>query len=147
MRRLWAAAKIHGLLIVALGALLLLMAQNAQASSTEAQSINLSYRTNLGESPLLPSSGVTCTLVTTQTTSDTGNHSFVTAPTLSNANNLTLVPPTNVPPGTSVDVQAYDAYYQVNAQAGYHISFDAIPENEAAGNYNLGIDASMRASL
>jgi hypothetical protein len=142
MRRLWAAAKIYGLLIVALGALLLLMAQNAQASSTEAQSINLSYhRTNLGESPLLPSSGVTCTLVTTQTTSDTGNHSFVTAPTLSNANNLTLVPPTNVPPGTSVDVQAYDAYYQVNAQAGYHISFDAIPENEAAGNYNLGIDA------
>jgi hypothetical protein len=81
---------------------------------------------------------VSCTLTVTQTVGKLGNQSFDTAFLLSNADGLSLVPQTDVPPGTSVTVPAIPDYYYLNGFAGYLINVTASPSS-AGGNYNLGL--------
>jgi hypothetical protein len=88
---------------------------------------------------LAPSAGVTCTLSTTQTVGAQGNQSFGTATLLSSASNRSLVPQTNVPPGTQVNVASFDEFFFINAITGNTINVTMSPANAAAGNYNLGL--------
>nr|MBP7690243.1 hypothetical protein [Thermoflexales bacterium] len=88
--------------------------------------------------PLAPTAGVSCTLSTTSTV-QSPNQSFATALILSPANNLVLVPPTNVP-GAAVEVPSIDNYFQINVIVGNTITVRAVPANQSAGNYNLGLD-------
>jgi hypothetical protein len=88
---------------------------------------------------LAASSGVTCTLSTTQTVGAQGNQSFASATLLSNALGRSLVPQTGVYPGTQVDVTSFDEYFFINAIAGNLVNVTMSPVNASAGNYNLGL--------
>ncbi|HZY43100.1 MAG TPA: hypothetical protein VFF59_14000, partial [Anaerolineae bacterium] len=89
-----------------IAALLLSMAPHARAAS---RLLPLTQDSTLTDLILAPTAGVTCTLSTTSTVQST-NQSFATALILSPASNLVLVPPTNVLPGTTVDVLSIDNY-------------------------------------
>jgi hypothetical protein len=88
---------------------------------------------------LAPTTGVTCTLSTTQTVGAQGNQSFSTATLLSSASGRSLVPQTNVAPGNQVLVASFDEYFFINAISGNTVNVTMSPANAAAGNYNLGL--------
>ncbi len=88
---------------------------------------------------LAPTAGVTCTLSATQTVGVGSNQSFASATLLSNAFGRSLVPPTNVFPGTTVDVPSYDEYFFINAIAGNTVEVTMSPQNASGGNYDLGL--------
>jgi hypothetical protein len=91
------------------------------------------------EGLLAASAGVTCTLSTTQTVGAQGNQSFDDATLLSNALGRSLVPQTDVPPGTKVNVQSFDEYFFINAIAGNSVDVTMSPVNVSGGNYDLGL--------
>ncbi len=107
-------------------------AQGAYASSARRNGLK-------NASVLAPSAGVTCTLSTTQTVGAQGNQSFGSATLLSNALGRSLVPQTDVPPNTQVQVASFDEYFFMNAIVGNTISVVMSPANAAAGNYDLGL--------
>ncbi len=82
---------------------------------------------------------VSCTLAVTQTVGKLGNQSFETAFLLSNVDGLSLVPQTDVPPGTTVTAPTIPDYYYLNVFAGSLINVTASPSS-AGGNYNLGLE-------
>jgi hypothetical protein len=138
-------------LVVVVGGLLAVLALMATVFTPQAQASTTSKastgRAGLAALPhsvgagslLAPSAGVTCTLSTTQTVGAQGNQDFSTATLLSSASGRSLVPQTNVPPGTQVNVLSFDEFFFINAITGNTINVSMSPANAAAGNYNLGL--------
>lgn len=134
MRRLRTVAKLYGLLILALGALLVIIAQNARASSGPAPA-DRSVPANQSSPSLLNAlATITCTLSTTTTDSLGGsNHSFASAAILSNYDDLALAYGDQF-----AQAVAFEDYFVLNsASPNVTYTVQAIPDG--VGNYNLGM--------